>query len=127
MQSRKDAHGHGTVNALIDKAKDLAHFKGAESVCPATDRQVLPGWRFVGYPECICRVREQVSDGCRNQRGAHDQYRADPYEALSGTLDEAGARGRNQSFADDHAPPGARRYELFQNHDDGCIKAVLTH
>jgi threonine dehydrogenase-like Zn-dependent dehydrogenase len=93
-----EAHGHGTVNALVDTAKDPAHVKG------------------VPNPYAL----QQIAKCCR--KGGSQRY-LEPLLKLvvEGEIDLSQIITHRLALAD--APQG---YDLFQKHEDGCIKVVLT-
>jgi len=126
-----EAHGHGAVNSIMDTAKDLAHVKGVPNpyvlqqiakCCRKGGSLSIPGV-YVGFVNMF-PMGAVMNKGLTIKTGqTHMQRYLEPLlkHVEEGGIDLSQIITHRLALAD--APRG---YELFQKHEEGCIKVVLT-
>lgn len=126
-----EAHGHGAVNTVVDKAKDLAHVKGMPhpyvlqqmaKCCRKGGTLSVPGV-YVGFINMF-PMGAVMNKGLTLKTGqTHMQHYLAPLldRVLDGEIDLSQIITHRLPLAE--APRG---YEMFQKHEDGCIKVFLT-
>lgn len=126
-----EAHGHGAMNVVVDKAKDLAHVKGMPhpyvlqqmaKCCRKGGTLSIPGV-YVGFINMF-PMGAVMNKGLTIKTGqTHMQHYLAPLleRVVEGEIDLAQIITHRLPLAE--AP---RAYEMFQKHEDGCIKVLLT-
>lgn len=126
-----EAHGHGTANALAATAKDLANVKGVPNpyvlqqiakCCRKGGTLSIPGV-YVGFVNMfpMGAVMNKALTIRTGQTHMHRYLEPLMKRVMEDEIDLSQIITHRLPLAE--APRG---YELFQKHEDGCVKVVLT-